>query len=60
MSAETLSTLFMQTSVTSNAVVAEKGFGLGLLLCKEFIDRHDGKLWVESTLGNYFLYFPKK
>lgn len=29
----------------------EKGTGLGLLLCKEFIERHGGKLKAESKLG---------
>lgn len=29
----------------------EKGTGLGLLLCKEFITRHGGKLSISSTLG---------
>jgi len=28
-----------------------KGSGLGLVLCKDFIETHDGKLWVESELG---------
>lgn len=30
---------------------AEKGTGLGLILCKEFIQINEGKIWVESKLG---------
>lgn len=27
------------------------GFGIGLYLCAEIIQRHDGKIWVESEIG---------
>lgn len=30
----------------------ETGTGLGLLICKEFIDMHDGKIWAENNEVN--------
>jgi len=49
MSKEVLDNLFIIGEQESlQGTLGEKGTGLGLILCKDFIEKHNGKIWVES------------
>jgi signal transduction histidine kinase len=41
----------VMSSKSTHGTRGESGTGLGLILCKEFIERNGGKIWVESTVG---------
>jgi signal transduction histidine kinase len=52
MTPELISKLFQLNEKTSRpGTEGEPSTGLGLLLCKEFIEKHNGKIWVESEVG---------
>ncbi len=48
----------MNKSFTTPGTTNEKGTGLGMILCKDFIEKHGGKIWVESksSKGSEFFF----
>jgi len=50
--AHKISKLFINNSeIGTPGTEGEHSSGLGLLLCKEFVEKHDGKIWAESEVG---------
>ncbi|NAS12982.1 tetratricopeptide repeat protein [Flavobacteriaceae bacterium R33] len=59
----TVEKLFSKNSnITTYGTNNEKGTGLGLSLCKEMVEKNNGKIWVDSVLrkgSSFFFTLPK-
>ena len=51
--ADRLDTLFvLDKGSTTNGTQGEKGSGLGLILCRDMVEKNGGEIWAESEEGN--------
>lgn len=60
---DVLDKLFNDENISTRGTLNEKGTGLGLIVCKEFMRRNDGSLTISSEEGKgatFCIYIPTK
>jgi signal transduction histidine kinase len=55
--AASLDAIFSDTVVSAAGLMQEKGSGIGLKLCKDFVELNGGRIWADSNYGGGTSFF---
>jgi len=54
---EQIKKIFKLETCSISGTKGEKGTGMGLILCKDYIKKNDGKIWFETKIGHGSTFF---